>query len=185
MRSKMDPKTRLADGNAMFRRTMDPSLLSRLAKAHEPFVAIVTCSDARVDPAKVFNLSLGDAFVVRTAGNTISDPTVIGSIEYAVKCLEVKAVVIMGHTDCGAVKATYSCREPDNLDNALGEIECAKSKLDESKARDASVVAEQNVRMQLRKLEDTSTVVRSAVSKGKLEMIGAMLDLETGTVRFI
>lgn len=185
MRSDVDPKTRLADGNAMFRRTMDPSLLSRLAETHEPFVAILTCSDARVDPVKVFNLSLGDAFVVRTAGNTVTDPTVLGSLEYAVECLEVKAIVVLGHSDCGAVRAVYGCRDPCSLDRALDEIECAKSKLDESRARDPVAVAESNVRMQLRRLEDNSTVVRDAVAKGRLELIGAMLDLGTGTVRFI
>jgi carbonic anhydrase len=101
MRENLDPKARLVDGNAAFRRMTDSAFLARLIESHEPFIAILTCSDARVDPAKAFNLSLGDAFVVRTAGNTASDPCVIGSLEYAVDCLEVKALLVLGHTDCG------------------------------------------------------------------------------------
>lgn len=185
MRTSLDPKNRLVDGNAMFRRTLDPALLRRMSETHEPFVAVLTCSDARADPVKVFNLSLGDAFVVRTAGNTANDPTVIGSLEYAVKHLKVRMILVMGHSDCGAVKATYGCRDPGNLDGALASIDCAKSKLDNSKAKDFVAVAEGNVRLQLRKLEDTSSIIRDAVSRGELELCGAMLDLATGAVRFI
>ncbi|HIH01413.1 TPA: carbonic anhydrase [Thermoplasmata archaeon] len=185
MRENLDSKTRLMDGNAMFRRTTDPSLLARLSKAHEPFIAILTCSDARVDPAKVFNLSLGDAFVVRAAGNTATDPSVIGSLEYAVDCLEVKALLVLGHTECGAIKASYECVEPGNLDGVLRDVESAKSKLDPTEARDPGLVAESNVRLQLRKLEDTSTIIRDAVARGKLTMYGAVLDIGTGAVRFI
>ncbi len=181
----MDPKTRLMNGNAMFRRMTDSELLTRLTKAHEPFIAILTCSDARVDPAKVFNLSLGDAFVVRTAGNTVSDRSVMGSLEYAVDCLEVNAILVLGHTECGAVKATYECVDPGNLDGVLQDIECAKSKLDPADAKDLALVAESNVRLQLRTLEDTSTLIRDAMTRGKLVMFGAVLDIGTGAVKFI
>jgi len=185
MRENLDPKTRLMNGNAMFRRMTDSELLTRLTKAHEPFIAILTCSDARVDPAKVFNLSLGDAFVVRTAGNTVSDRSVLGSLEYAVDCLEVKALLVLGHTECGAVKATYECVDPGNLDGVLKDIECAKSKLDPADAKDLALVAESNVRLQLRTLEDTSTLIRDAMTRGKLVMFGAVLDIGTGAVKFI
>jgi carbonic anhydrase len=185
MRENLDSKTRLADGNAMFRRVTDPALLSRLSKSHEPFIAILTCSDARVDPAKVFNLSLGDAFVVRTAGNTATDPSVIGSLEYAVDCLEVKALLVLGHTECGAIKASYECADPGSLDGVLRDIESAKSKLGCAEAKDSNLVAECNVRLQLRKLEDTSTIIRDAVARERLMLYGAVLDIETGAVRFI
>ena len=185
MRENLDSKTRLMDGNAVFRRLTDPTLLARLGKSHEPFIAILTCSDARVDPAKVFNLSLGDAFVVRTAGNTATDPSVIGSLEYAVGCLEVKALIVLGHSECGLVKACYECTEPGDLDGVLRDIESAKSRLSPTEAKDPGLVAESNVRLQLRKLEDTSTIIRDAVVRGKLTMYGAVLDIGTGAVRFI
>jgi carbonic anhydrase len=185
MRENLDPKARLVDGNAAFRRMTDSAFLARLIESHEPFIAILTCSDARVDPAKAFNLSLGDAFVVRTAGNTASDPCVIGSLEYAVDCLEVKALLVLGHTDCGAVKASYECVDAGALEGVRRDIECAKSRLDCAEAKDSSLVAESNVRLQLRKLEDTSAVIRDAVALGKLTMYGAILDIGTGMVKFI
>ena len=185
MREALDPRTRLTDGNETFRKTIDPAILSRLTESHEPFYAILTCSDARVDPSKVFSLSIGDAFVVRTAGNTVCDPSVIGSLEYAVKCLSVKAVVVLGHSDCGIIKGSFECPEPSNLDVVLREIECAKSKLGGEEAKEADAVAICNVRVQVRKLEDISPVIRKAVSQGTLEIIGAVLDLRTGIVRFV
>ena len=185
MREGLDARTRLTDGNETFRKTTDPTILSRLTESHEPFCAILTCSDARVDPSKVFSLSLGDAFVVRTAGNTVCDPSVIGSLEYAVKCLPVKALVVLGHSDCGVIKASFECQEPGNLDVVLREIECARSKLSGDQANEADAVATCNVRVQMRKLEDISPVIRKAVSQGTLEIIGAVLDLRTGTVRFV
>lgn len=185
MREGLDPKKRLTDGNATFRRSTDPALLSRLAESHEPFYAILTCSDARVDPAKVFSLSMGDAFVVRTAGNTACDRSVIGSIEYAVKRLSVRAIVVLGHSDCGAINSSYESTDPGCLDAVMKEIECAKAKLSNDDARDTNLVAACNVRIQMRKLEDMSAVIRDAVSRGDLEMLGAVLDIRTGTVKFV
>lgn len=185
MREGSDAKKRLVDGNATFRKMNSPSVLSRLAESHEPFLAILTCSDARVDPVKVFSLSLGDAFVVQTAGNTASDPTVIGSLEYAVECLEVKALVVLGHSDCGAIKASYESAELGNLDAVLRDIECAKSKLSSDEARSADAVAASNARIQMRRLENLSTVIGDAASRGSLEIFGAVLDIRTGTVKFV
>ena len=185
MREGLDPRKRLVDGNATFRRATDPRILLRLAESHEPFCAILTCADARVDPAKIFSLSMGDAFVVRTAGNIACDPSVIGSLEYSVECLKVKAIVVLGHSDCGAIKASYESQEAGYLDTVLREIECAKSKLRADDARNADIVAASNVRIQMRKLEDLSPLIRNAVSRGDLELLGATLDLRTGTVKFV
>jgi carbonic anhydrase len=79
----MDQKKRLVDGNATFRKTSDPAFLAELSKGQQPFVAILTCSDSRVVPERIFNLNLGDAFVVRVAGNSVADPGALGSLEYA------------------------------------------------------------------------------------------------------
>ena len=185
MREGLNPKRRLVDGNATFRRSTDPALLSRLAESHKPFYAILTCSDARVDPAKVFSLSMGDAFVVRTAGNIACDPSVIGSLEYAVERLKVRALVVLGHSDCCAIKASYESTDPGFLDAVLQEIDCAKSKLSIEDARNVDLVAASNVRIQMRKLEDMSPGIRDAVSRGSLELLGVTLDIRTGTVKFV
>ena len=123
--------------------------------------------------------------MVRTAGNTAGDPSVIGSLEYAVECLKVKALLVLGHSDCGVIRASYESQEMGNLDAVLREVECAKSKLGNNDARNADAVAASNVRMQLRKLEDMSPLIRDAVSRGDLEMMGGVLDIRTGTVKFV
>ncbi|UCE91149.1 MAG: carbonic anhydrase [Methanobacteriota archaeon] len=185
MREEMNPKRRLIDGNATFRRATDPSLLSHLAESNEPFFAILTCSDARMDPAKIFSLSMGDAFVVRTAGNIASGPCVVGSLEYAVEFLKVKALVVLGHSDCGLIRASYERAEYGYMEEALKDIECAKSKLSNDDVRDADAIAANNVRIQMRKLVDFSPIIRDAASRGDLEMLGAVLDIRTGEVKFV
>lgn len=185
MSTNDEVKNRLNDGNAMFRKSVDPSLLARLLKNQAPFVAILACSDSRVSPEKVFNLSMGDAFVVRIAGNSVSDPAVLGSLEYAVEHLGVKTVVVLGHTDCGAVKAVMDGEDQGNLSRVMRDIERARSKIAVDLANDSDAIGEGNVRLQLRLLEDSSKVIMDAVNGSKLSLIGAMLDLNTGTVRFV
>jgi len=174
------------DGNALFRKAVDPALLARLnTKAQEPFVAILSCSDSRVDPNRIFNLSMGDAFVVRDVGNCASDPFVLGSIEYAVEHLHVRMVLVLGHTGCGAIRAALDGKAPDGLDKVMREIERARDRIPADRAKDVDAIAESNVRLQMRVIEDNSLPIASAVNKGSLQMAGAMYDLATGSVRFI
>ncbi|MCU0852005.1 MAG: carbonic anhydrase [Thermoplasmata archaeon] len=185
MAAGIDVKQRLTDGNSIFKRSVDPSVLSRLARKQEPFVAILTCSDSRVSPFKIFNLSLGDAFVVRVAGNSCSDPSVIGSLEYAVDHLHVRGLMVLGHTDCGAVRAVLDGHVTENLKKVARDIERAQSKTSIDNANDANAISESNVRLQIRILADSSRIIGAAVSEGKLALFGAMYDLGTGQVRFI
>jgi carbonic anhydrase len=176
---------RLVDGNVNFRKSVDPSLLSRLAKGQQPFVAILTCSDSRVVPEKIFNLSLGDAFVVRVAGNSVSDPSVLGSLEYAVEHLHVKTIVVLGHTGCGAVKAAMDGKGPQKLQGVIRDIEKAKYKTPTDKQSDADAIAESNVKLQKWAIENNSVTIGDEVMEGKVSIHGAMYDLQTGNVRFI
>jgi len=181
-----DAKQRLMDGNALFRKSVDPSVFTRLnSKAQEPFVAILSCSDSRVDPAKLFNLSMGDAFVVRTVGNCASDAFVIGSLEYAVEHLHVKTLLVLGHTGCGAVRAMLDGKAPDGLEKVVNDMERARDKIPTDKVKDVDAIAESNVRLQMRVIEDTSLAVSKAVNQGTLQVIGAMYDLSNGSVKFI
>jgi carbonic anhydrase len=185
MNATMDQKQRLVDGNSLFKKTVDPVLLARLAKKQEPFVAILTCSDSRVSPIKIFNLSLGDAFVVRVAGNSASDPSVLGSLEYAVEHLHVGLLLVLGHTGCGAVKAVIDGSGNENLRPVMRDIERARAKVPMDQINNQNAIAEGNVRLQLRLIEDNSRIIHDAVSDGKLALCGAMYDLETGLVRFV
>jgi carbonic anhydrase len=181
-----DAKKRLMDGNALFRKAVDPALLTRLnTKAQEPFVAVLSCSDSRVDSSKIFNLSIGDAFIVRVVGNCASDPSVLGSLEYAVEHLHVRMMLVLGHTGCGAVRAMLDGKAPENLDRVIRDMERARDKIPQEKAKDVDAIAENNVRLQLRVIEDNSQPIANAVNKGTLQLVGAMYDLATGGVRFL
>lgn len=181
-----DAKKRLMDGNALFRKAADPALLTRLnTKAQEPFVAILSCSDSRVDPSRIFNLSIGDAFAIRVVGNSASDPFVIGGLEYAVEHLHVKMILVLGHTGCGAVRAMLDGKAPDGLDKVMSDMERARDKVPQDMAKDVESIAETNVRLQLRIVEDSSLPIANAVNKGTLQVVGAMYDLATGSVRFL
>jgi carbonic anhydrase len=185
MEGASDRRGRLAEGNAAFRKATDPALLTSLSKGQHPSMAIISCSDSRVVPEKLFNLSLGDAFVVRVAGNSASDPSILGSLEYAVEHLHVKELLVLGHTGCSAVRLAMDGASPGNLGTVMRDMERAKSKLPVGLETDQDAIAESNVKLQLRLLEDSSYVIRSAADKGQLTVHGAMYDVKTGNVRFL
>lgn len=176
---------RLEDGNVHFRKNTDPTLIARLSHKQEPFIAVLTCSDSRVAPEKIFNLSLGDAFVVRVVGNSASEPSVLGSLEYAVEQLHVRILLVLGHTGCEAVKAAMDGSGSGNLSKVFRDIDRARDKVVEGRSNDLDAVAESNVRLQIRLIEDDSTIITDAVNKGRLNVVGAMYDIATGAVRFL
>lgn len=105
-----NPIEKLANGNKRFldNKQLHPhqnkDAILNNEKSQHPFAVVITCSDSRVSPEIVFDQGLGDLFVVRNAGNLISDLD-MGSIEYAVEHLKTKVIIVLGHTECGAVKA--------------------------------------------------------------------------------
>ena len=92
-----------------------------LVKGQHPEVLIITCSDSRVVPEFIFNCSLGDIFVIRTAGNVINEGE-LATVEYAIEHLKVKRIVVLGHTHCGAVHATIKNEKGRYLDPILNRI---------------------------------------------------------------
>ena len=92
-----------------------------LVKGQHPEVLIITCSDSRVVPEFIFNCSLGDIFVIRTAGNVINEGE-LATVEYAIEHLKVKRIVVLGHTHCGAVHATIKNEKGQYLDPILNRI---------------------------------------------------------------
>lgn len=181
----MELINRLVEGNTHFRKTTDPALLGRLARGQSPSVAILACSDSRVAPERIFGLSMGDAFVVRVAGYSCSGAEVLGSLEYAVTHLNVPALVVLGHTGCGAVSAALAGERMDNLASVARDIERARRMTSDGRSNDLDEVAEANVRLQLRLIQDNSPVIRDAVSRGRLTVIGAFYDIATGAVRLL
>jgi len=180
----------LMEGNRRFAagkpKTRDlVSLRSSLAESQHPKVVILTCSDSRVSPEVLFDQSLGDLFVVRSAGN-IADAIGVGSIEYAVEHLGSSVLVILGHTKCGAVTAACSKEKMPtaNLQAIVDKIGPAISRVGESVKGDAlvEVAIKENVHQSARDVLVSSEVLRHFVEQGKLTLFEAEYQLDTGKV---
>jgi carbonic anhydrase len=161
------------------------ALRSSLAKSQSPKVVVLACSDSRVGPELVFDQSLGEVFVVRSAGN-IADPIGIGSIEYAVEHLGSSVLVVLGHTKCGAVSAACSREKMPtaNLQAIVDKINPAVSLAAKSAKGDALVEAaiKANVHQSAKDVLANSEMLRHFVQDGKLTVIEAEYDLDTGKV---
>ncbi|UWG96582.1 carbonic anhydrase [Dehalobacter sp. DCM] len=151
-----------------------------------PFAVIVSCSDSRVPPEILFDQSLGDLFVIRNAGNVI-DAISLGSIEYAAEHLETPLILVLGHENCGAVKAVVDGIEAQgNLPAILKKIQPAyeKAKLDTLDQSDLyEKCAEENVHQSIAEIRE-STIIQHLEHEKKLEIIGGKYNLQTGEVYF-
>ena len=153
-----------------------------VASSQHPFAIILGCSDSRVPPEVVFDQGLGDLFVIRVAGN-IADPAALGSIEYAAEHLGVGLVVVLGHSRCGAVDAAVKGGEapghiPVLVDAIMPAVEKTREqpgdRLDNAVKANALLVAEQ--------LRTSDPVLSHLVHDGKLRVVAARYDLESGKV---
>jgi carbonic anhydrase len=160
-------------------------LRSSLAKSQHPNVIVLACSDSRVAPELVFDQSLGDLFVVRSAGNIV-DPIGVGSIEYAVEHLGSSALVVLGHTKCGAVTAACSGEKmpTSNLQAIVDKINPAVSQAGKSAKGDELVEAaiKENVHQSAKDVIASSEVLRHFIEEGKLTVFEAEYQLDTGEV---
>ena len=197
MTSPADALQRLRDGNRRFvtgeRGNTDSVSQARraeLVEGQNPFAAIVACSDSRVPVELLFDQGLGDLFVVRVAGN-IAAPSQIGSVEFAAAKLGTRLVVVLGHSNCGAVDAALqsltSPGEPaspnlqaivDSIRPALQPLVSARNQIDLREAVAA------NVRQSVAHLREGSDVLRDLVESGEIMIVGAKYSIETGEVRF-
>jgi carbonic anhydrase len=156
-----------------------------VAKRQTPFAIIVGCSDSRVGPEIVFDQGLGDIFVVRTAGEVV-DATALGSIEYAVEHLGSSLIVVLGHERCGAVSAAVGgTKEPGHIAAVLKAIEPA---VEQTKGKPGDPV-ENAVRAQAldvaKQLQNAKPILAERVHSGKLKIVAARYDLDTGKVEFL
>ena len=161
------------------------SLRHKLVSGQSPKAIILSCSDSRVGPELIFDQSLGDIFVVRTAGN-VADAVALGSIEYAVDHLHSPLLVVLGHQKCGAVSAACSGEKmpSPNLDAIVEKISPAVAQAKSyAKADDLVESAiKQNVHRSAMDLVANSEIIRNAVKSGKLTVIEAEYELESGQV---
>lgn len=152
-----------------------------LAKGQKPFAVVLGCADSRTAPEIIFDQDLGEIFVCRVAGN-VTDPVVLGSIEYAVEHLGSPLIVVLGHTKCGAVAAAVG---GGHAEGNIGElIHHVHAGTDLPKDADGKVSAgvSNNTRYQVRSLTAKSPVIAKMVKEGKVQVVGGVYSLETGEV---
>jgi carbonic anhydrase len=160
-------------------------LRQKLASGQSPKAIILSCSDSRVGPELIFDQSLGDVFVVRTAGN-VADPVALGSIEYAVDHLHSPLLVVLGHQKCGAVNAACSGEKmpSKNLDAIVEKIGPAVTQAKTyAKADDLLESAiKENVHQSAKDVLANSDIIRDAAKSGKLHVVEAEYELDSGKV---
>ncbi|MCL2088852.1 MAG: carbonic anhydrase [Oscillospiraceae bacterium] len=143
-----------------------------------PYAVIVTCSDSRVPPEHIFLAGIGDLFVIRTAGNVVGDFE-LGSIEYGVKHLGAKVVVVLGHTKCGAVSAAMGGHAEGYIESIVDEIKpCIQG------AADATQAEKLNIAHSYDKIL-TSEIVSELSGSGEIAVIQAVYDIATGKVELL
>jgi carbonic anhydrase len=186
---------RFLDGKSI--KSTDSSLqkLKDFAKSGQfPKAIILCCSDSRAPVEMIFDQDIGDLFVIRVAGNIIA-PSLVGSVEFAASAFGTSLVLVMGHSQCGAIKATLDYIEnandisTENIHDIVGRIrphifQITKQN-DISRSEKLELAVEANVRASVSQLEHSSRLIEKLVQDKKVEVVGAILDLESGKVRLI
>ncbi len=186
----------LKDGNERF---MSNNMLEQdwsaqikaTAGGQAPFAGILSCLDSRVPPEIVFDQGIGDIFVARVAGN-VEDNHILGSFEYAAAVVNIKLLVVMGHTSCGAVGGACEGVELGNLTELLAQIQPAVDVVESEHPGGAVCetplvddISKENVLLTIQGIRDRSPVLVELEKQGKLKLVGAMYDVSTGKVTWL
>ena len=199
MLSAQESLQRLIEGNRRFvagRQEQDTASEKRreLVAGQAPFAIILGCSDSRVPAELVFDQGLGDLFVIRVAGNVVA-PSQIGSVEFAAEAFGTRLVVVLGHSNCGAIQATLEeLKRPQenrspNLRSIVDRIRPSVEPLVESAPADngkelVERAVRANIRASAKQLRYGSQILEELVAKDGLLIVGAEYSLETGAVDF-
>jgi carbonic anhydrase len=161
-----------------------PARRVETAKGQHPFAAVLACSDSRSAPEIVFDRGLGDIFVARVAGN-VADQVVIESLDYSVKHLGVRVVMVLGHRRCGAViAAVEGHEEPGDVGPMLRELRPAVEATKGQPGDPVENAVRENVKLVMRKVA-TSGELSAMVKSGELKIVGGIYDLDTGTIEML
>lgn len=176
---------RFLSGNQLNRNEQE--LISITSSGQFPLANVVACMDSRSAPEVVFDLSKGDIFVNRVAGNVI-DKDILGGLEYGAKVVGAPLIVVMGHTNCGAVKGACDNVKLGNLTQLLDKIKPAIEMSKFGGKRDGKNIAfvndvtELNVDMSIKIIRGQSPILADLEKQGKIKIVGAMYDTSTGKV---
>lgn len=160
----------------------------------KPIAVILSCADSRVLPEQIFSQGIGDIFVIRVAGN-IAKPSQIGSIEYAVKQYDIPLVVVLGHSDCGAIASTINaCRDPnkvlpENLQQIVDDIKPTVIEVYENNKTAAldeisTLAIKENAVNIVSELCEDSSFLKQRVDSGDLKIVAAKFNMESAVVEF-
>jgi carbonic anhydrase len=181
LKALMDGNQRYVQGQLQSLNEDLSILKARTAEKQEPFAAILSCADSRVPVEFVFDQSIGQLFVVRVAGN-IATPEIIASLEYGVAVLGTRVLMVLGHANCGAVKATIDGKAvPGQISALYAQIRAA---VDEA-GTDLDAAIDANARNQANLLSKASVIISSAIKDGKLKVVPARYDLASGKVSLL
>ena len=199
--SKLSPKEAiqlLKEGNKRFvnREMRERDLMAQVeetSKGQFPFACIVGCIDSRVPATTVFDQGIGSLFIATVAGNIINED-ILGSLEFGCAAAGSKAIVVLGHTSCGAVKGACDSVELGNLTSLLSKINASVKETVEpndptmrnsSNLLFVNEVAKNNVLRSVENIRVKSNVLRRLEEEGKITIAGAMYDVSTGEVSFL
>ena len=186
---------RLQEGNARYVADScsfphhDHKRVEETAPHQAPFVAVVGCSDSRVPVELVFDQGIGDIFVIRTAGNSVNDDVVMGSVDYAINHLNVKMVVVLGHESCGGVTGAITVAKPGEESheagkvNALLDIIRADVKEYVGKPESLNAAITLNTNKQVERIKACEHV-QKLIKAGKLTVVPAHYNVHSGKVDF-
>lgn len=187
---------RLADGNARFAsgRSVNPDFLAQAdatANGQFPFAVVLCCIDSRSAPEIIFDQGLGDLFVPRIAGN-YAQADILGSMEFATAAAGAKAIMVVGHTGCGAVMGACDHVQMGNLTTVIDAIRPAvlavpgfQNNRTSTNTAFVRAVTEENVRLTVAKIRNDSAILRDLEQAGKIKIVGAMHDLSTHKVTLL
>ena len=168
----------------------DFGLRTELAKEQKPFAALFGCSDSRLSAEIIFDVGLGDLFVVRNAGQVIAE-TILGSLEYAVEVLGVPLILVLGHDECGAIRTTMNSTEGQALpagefiQNLVNRITPTVNAAKANGLHQIDEITDLHVRDTINELIARSSLIAERIESGKLAVVGANYKLTLGEVQEI
>ncbi|MBX7094994.1 MAG: carbonic anhydrase, partial [Flavobacteriales bacterium] len=155
-----------------------------------PFATILSCIDSRTSAELIFDQGLGDIFSIRVAGNIVNED-ILGSMEFATKVAGSKVILVLGHTQCGAISSACDKFEMGNLTTLLNKIQPAiysekttKENRNSGNPEFLNHVTHNNVQLNIEKIRRESTIIAELEESGKIKLIGGIYNVTTGIVEF-
>lgn len=174
----------LKEGNHRFVRNqrLNRNLMAEVQATKEkqsPFAVVISCMDSRTSPEIIFDRGLGDIFSIRIAGNVIT-PEIIGSVEYACAVVGSQAVIVLGHTGCGAIRGAVDQVKLGHLPTITDRI---RGCMNTHNCIDQLTLA--NVKQGIHALKESSPILHDLLQKEEIKIVGGIYDIATGRVTFI